>query len=418
MNSIVFNKNLNQISRIKAPKTWKIGIVSDLFSLGRGRVISQEEVQKNIGIYPVYSSQTSNGGEMGKIDTYDFEGEWITWTTDGANAGTVFYRKGKFNCTNVCGTLKSNSPVDYQFFRYLLSTLAKSYVSYIGNPKLMNDTMSEIAIAYPEYPIQQKIANILSTIDGQIEKTEAIIAKYQAVKQGMLQDLFTRGIDVTTGELRPKYEDAPELYKDSPLGMIPKEWEVDFLDSQIVAIDAQPDHRTPASVEAGIPYLGINDVDEFGNIDYSKCRKVSEQILKEQSKRYTLRTDDIIFGKIGTIGQPKRLKAWDNVTISANVILIQPKENAVFIYWLLVSDLVKTQINNTIHTTSQPAFGMEKIRGLKVVAPTNEERGKIAIMLDQQEKLISSEKTNLMKLNKIKQGLMSDLLSGIVAVTA
>lgn len=280
------------------------------------------------------------------------------------------------------------------------------------------DSIKGIKLELPDYSIQQKIAKILSTIDGQIEKTEAIIAKYQAVKQGMLQDLFTRGIDVTTGAIRPRYEDAPELYKDSQLGMIPREWEVDVLDSQIVAIDAQPDHRTPASVEAGIPYLGINDIDEFGNIDYRKCRKVSEQILKEQSNRYQLRHHDIIFGKIGTIGQPKRLKAWDKITISANVILIQPKENAAFIYWILVSDLINTQVNNTIHTTSQPAFGMEKIRSLKVVVPKNEERNKIAFMLDQQEKLISSEKTNLLKLNKLKQGLMSDLLSGKVEVTA
>ena len=234
----------------------------------------------------------------------------------------------------------------------------------------------------------------------------------------MLQDLFTRGIDVANGELRPRYEDAPELYKDSPLGMIPKEWDFDVLDSQITAVDAQPDHRTPASVEGGIPYLGINDIDEFGDIDYGKCRKVSQQILKEQSNRYTLRNGDIIFGKIGTIGQPKRLKAWDNITISANVILIQPKENAAFIYWLLVSDLIRTQINNTIHTTSQPAFGMEKIRAVTIVIPPEKERMSISTMLDRQEKLISSEKLHLMKLNKIKRGLMSDLLSGKVDVTA
>ncbi len=46
---------------------------------------------------------------MGYIDTFDFDGEFVTWTTDGENAGTVFYRNGKFNCTNVCGTIKIKS---------------------------------------------------------------------------------------------------------------------------------------------------------------------------------------------------------------------------------------------------------------------------------------------------------------------
>lgn len=77
-----------------------------IFETGRGRVINQEYVQGNTGKYPLYSSQTQDDGIFGYIDTYDFEGEYLTWTTDGVNAGRVFYRNGKFNCTNVCGTAK------------------------------------------------------------------------------------------------------------------------------------------------------------------------------------------------------------------------------------------------------------------------------------------------------------------------
>ncbi len=79
---------------------WTTCIIQDIAEIGRGRVISSVEIdrQKN-PLYPVYSSQTSNNGIMGYLDNYMFDGEYITWTTDGANAGTVFYRKGKFNCT-------------------------------------------------------------------------------------------------------------------------------------------------------------------------------------------------------------------------------------------------------------------------------------------------------------------------------
>ena len=93
----------------EVPGHWELISVWLLFELGRGRVISHEEILDNIGNYPVYSSQTENNGEMGRLATFDFEGDYLTWTTDGANAGTVFRRSGKFNCTNVCGTSNSRS---------------------------------------------------------------------------------------------------------------------------------------------------------------------------------------------------------------------------------------------------------------------------------------------------------------------
>ena len=77
-----------------------------LTELRRGRVMSKEYLAENAGEHPVYSSQTANNGEIGRIETFDFDGEYISWTTDGANAGTVFHRKGKFSITNVCGIIK------------------------------------------------------------------------------------------------------------------------------------------------------------------------------------------------------------------------------------------------------------------------------------------------------------------------
>ena len=83
-----------------------------------------------------------------------------------------------------------------------------------------------LPITCPPLPEQRKIAKILTTVDNLIEKTEALIAKYQSVKQGLMQDLFTRGLD-QHGHLRPPYAEAPELYNKSELGWIPREWEVE-----------------------------------------------------------------------------------------------------------------------------------------------------------------------------------------------
>ena len=150
--------------------TWKEYRISDITELGRGRVISSIEINKQVRPqYPVYSSQTSNNGIMGYLDEYDFDGEYITWTTDGANAGTVFYRNGKFNCTNVCGTIKVRDKVDAYFLSVILQSATAKYVSAnLANPKLMNNTMASIKVRLPDIDGQKYWSRILQGIDERL----------------------------------------------------------------------------------------------------------------------------------------------------------------------------------------------------------------------------------------------------------
>jgi len=137
--------------------------IQELCKISRGKVMSKDFIKSNAGEYPVYSSQTENNGELGKISTYDFDGEYLTWTTDGANAGSVFYRKGKFSVTNVCGLLEiKNKVMIPKFLYYVLSIEAPKYVNAgMGNPKLMSNVMAKIRVAVPPLEVQCKIVNIL-----------------------------------------------------------------------------------------------------------------------------------------------------------------------------------------------------------------------------------------------------------------
>ena len=177
----------------KPAKDWKKSTMSDSFDLGRGRVISKKYIEENKGIYPVFSSQTSNSGELGKINTFDFEGDYITWTTDGANAGEVFFRIGKFNCTNVCGTAKPKDEKEICscFIAYYLKGKTQKYVSYVGNPKLMNGVFGTIPIRYPSYIQQQGIAHILNTVQQEIVLLRKLSEQYQTQKHGLMQKLLT-----------------------------------------------------------------------------------------------------------------------------------------------------------------------------------------------------------------------------------
>ena len=160
------------------PAHWEVMPVWALFELGRGRVISHEDIYDNPGSYPVYSSQTERDGVMGYIGTYDFQGAHLTWTTDGAKAGTVSCRDGKFNCTNVCGTLRPirTNEVVISFIKDALNLATAWFVRHDINPKLMNNVMAGIRIQVP--PIEEQRA-IAAFLDCETEPINALIAKVQ-----------------------------------------------------------------------------------------------------------------------------------------------------------------------------------------------------------------------------------------------
>lgn len=137
--------------------------IGDIADITRGRVISKPFIRENQGQYPVYSSQTENNGVLGKIKTYDFDGNYISWTTDGANAGTVFIRSGKFSVTNVCGLIHIiDKDINIRYVYYALSRVTRNYVNAgMGNPKLMSNVMERITIPKPNASTQNEIVNSL-----------------------------------------------------------------------------------------------------------------------------------------------------------------------------------------------------------------------------------------------------------------
>ena len=178
------------------PENWEMPKVKHLFYIGRGRVIAQTELEEG-GLYPVYSSQTKDDGCLGYINTYDFDKPQLTWTTDGANAGTVFLRKGKYNCTNVCGTLllKSNNN-DLRYLKYALEYIAKYHKRPDTNGyKIMNNEMAEIKITLPPNKEQQQIADYLtkkcSEIDKIISQKEQIISELESYKKSLIYEYVT-----------------------------------------------------------------------------------------------------------------------------------------------------------------------------------------------------------------------------------
>ncbi|WRB71217.1 restriction endonuclease subunit S [Helicobacter pylori] len=187
-------KILNQILASNGVEFKKIG---EICLIKRGRVIAKKILQEN-GKYPVYSSQTLNNGILGFIDTYDFDGEFLTWTTDGAYAGSVFYRNGRFSITNVCGLLQViQDNILHKYLYYILQITAPLHVNPgMGNPKLMSVAMQQIEIPLPPLNEQSAIANILSALDNEITSFKNKKRQFENIKKALNHDLISAKIRV------------------------------------------------------------------------------------------------------------------------------------------------------------------------------------------------------------------------------
>ena len=170
---------LDELIKELCPNGVEYKELKDLCIISRGKVTSKDYIRDNPGNFPVYSSQTENEGNLGNISTYDYDGEYLTWTTDGANAGTVFYRNTKFNVTNVCGLLKIKvEKITSKFLYYFLVVKAPEYVNKgMGNPKLMSNVMERIKVPLPPLEVQNEIVKVLDNYTKSIKELKEKINK-------------------------------------------------------------------------------------------------------------------------------------------------------------------------------------------------------------------------------------------------
>lgn len=199
-----------------------------------------------------------------------------------------------------------------------------------------------------------------------------------------------------------------ELFGDPLAGNA--KWPIHNLCMVADAIDPQPSHRAPPIDKNGIPYISIKDCDyNTGKIDFEKARKVNVKVLQEHKTRYQIHNGDMMIGKIGTIGYPVFLPTYETYTLSANVILIQPNKSKVqpcFLKYSLESPYVESQFDKAKHSTSQSAFGILKIRKIKVMNPELSIQNQFADFVNQVDKSKMAVQKSLDELEILKKSLM------------
>ena len=276
---------------------------------------------------------------------------------------------------------------------------------------------ANFTIELPPLPQQKKIARILSTVDNLIEKTETLIEKYKAIKQGMMHDLFTRGVD-QNGKLRPPYEEAPHLYKESPLGWIPNEWDVRPIDDTLLDMTYGLTVR-PKYVEEGIPLISGAECRD-GWINYDACKKIRRQDFDLLRERSLPKAGHVLITKTGTLGRVAIIRDCDPLAaITQNVALLKPNAlvlTSEFLEFVLSSQKIQGDIDQTVSVLSIPDLQLGVLgRFLTPVPPIDEQNQLIALAKTVSEKL-GSERQSVSKLQRLKAGLMQDLLTGKVRV--
>ena len=202
-------------------------------------------------------------------------------------------------------------------------------------------------------------------------------------------------------------------YKQTEVGIIPEDWEISSMNTIADIIDPQPDHRTPPETGNGEPYIGISDFIDDNSVDWIGCRKIIPMAVHKQQTNFQLESGDIIFGKIGTIGSPKFVPITSfRYALSANVILIKPKITSYFVMAWLKSNIVHKLIHQELHSTSQAAFGINKMKGLAVPVPPFPEQTAIASALSDMDALLDGLDRLITKKRNLKQAAMQQLLTG------
>jgi type I restriction enzyme S subunit len=262
---------------------------------------------------------------------------------------------------------------------------------------------------------QLQIAKILDTIDETIQKTEQLIAKLKAIKQGMLHDLLTCGLD-ENGQLREPVA-HPEQFKDSPLGRIPKEWEI-YRINEIgkVVSGTTPSRMVPQYWGGTIPWITPTDMSKLTNDYISGGQDSITQSGLESCSANLLPIGSIVVTTRATLG----LTAVAERELATNQgfknIIPNNGWNSLFLCYK-IRELSNEMIKRASGTTFLEISGTQ-FRLLKITAPVpgSKEQDMIANAISIHNQRIEKEEQYLAKLKLIKKGLMHDLLTGKVRV--
>jgi type I restriction enzyme S subunit len=294
---------------------------------------------------------------------------------------------------------------------------AQSRRAEVGSnyPAVNESDVKRFLVPCPPLLHQQRIAKILDTVDDAIHSTEQLIAKLEHVKQGLLHDLLTRGID-GHGELRDQQR-HPEHFADTPLGSLPNDWVIercsDLCREIVVGIVIRP---TRWYAPSGISVLRSANVREDG-IDMSDLVFMTEPHHRALAKS-AVSPGDVVTVRTGYPGTTAVIPDTVHEANCVDIIISRPgpRLESEYLSMWVNAPIGKEQILAKQGGLAQQHFNVGAMKDLIVALPPLAEQRAICARVAALRERIGDERTLLDKLILLKNGLMDDLLTGRVRV--
>lgn len=199
---------------------------------------------------------------------------------------------------------------------------------------------------------------------------------------------------------------------------IPRGWA--WLAARRIAdfVDPQPSHRTPPEHQDGVPYVGYGDITQSGTLNLENARKVSRTVLEEHRERYALKHGDFVIGKIGTIGDPVLLPSPFDYTLSANLILVQPRTKIVSPSYLMAfigSPIAESTLRARKTDSTHAVFGIKKARELQIPVPPLAEQNAIIARVQELMTLCDRLEASIAAGDDTRRRLLDALLAEALA---
>lgn len=395
------------------PEDWDVVSIHEVTDIRVGKDVNEKRISTefdNKFCYPVFSNTVDEPGIYGYYDYAEYLGDAVTVVGRGVGLGTAICRSGGFGAIGRLIVLfpKGNIIFLSNYINHSVNVFNESS----GVPQLTGVALGNCKIAWPPLKEQIAIASVLSDTDALITELKQLITKKQFIKNATMQQLLT-------GRTRlpqfAQYSNGTlKNYKSSELGLIPEDWEVARLVQVARVIDPHPSHRAPPEESYGVPFVGIGDLNESGELINSEVRRVNQSILQEHSERYTLHNQPIGLGRVASIGKVIRLR------LGKEPYAISPTLGVIdgfactndFLFYYLKSESVTEQFSRVMSGSTRSSVGMNVLKEILVVKISNEEQISIAAILSDMDAELKALEQKLAKFRSIKQGMMQQLLTG------
>ena len=366
------------------PEDWEVTKLENAVSSIQS---GKSKLYKEEGEYPFYGSK----GLIGYSNTYDYSGANILIARVGSYAGSIYSVSGRY-CVSDNTIILVNRDYDQSFLFHALKYLGISNIVFgSGQPLITGTQLKKIKATFPPLPEQRAIATALSDVDHLLESLDKLIAKKRAIKQAAMQELLT-GKTRLPG-FRGEWIETPlNRIAEIRSGGTPSTTNHDFWGGKVAWC-------TPTDITA-----------LCGRKHLSQTERTITQAGLQASSAEIIPPNSIIMTTRATIGEC----AINTVPMTTNQgfkNLVPIAVNTEFLYYLMT--IQKEQLIQLCAGSTFLEIGKQQLQRFVITIPKDiEEQNAIATVISNIDAEIEALKKRREKIQKIKQGMMQELLTG------